>query len=151
MNNIKIYMDNCCFNRPYDDQNILSIYLETQAKLVIQELVTDKKIDLIWSFILDFENGAHPDGAIKKEIAYWKTLSSKMIHKNESIIKIAKVFVKKGLGKKDALHISSAIDGKADFFITVDKGIVKKRTSINEIKIFTPGEYINLMEDIDEN
>lgn len=34
---MKIYLDNCCYNRPYDDQSQLRISLETQAKLYIQE------------------------------------------------------------------------------------------------------------------
>ena len=34
--NIKIYLDNCCYNRPFDDQTYLKISLEAQAKLQIQ-------------------------------------------------------------------------------------------------------------------
>ena len=26
---MKVYLDNCCYNRPYDDQNSLSVSLET--------------------------------------------------------------------------------------------------------------------------
>ncbi|MFO7884916.1 MAG: hypothetical protein R6U68_08850 [Desulfobacteraceae bacterium] len=33
---MKIYLDNCCFNRPFDDQTSLRIRLETEAKLDIQ-------------------------------------------------------------------------------------------------------------------
>ena len=29
---MKIYLDNCCYNRPYDDQSQLRISLETQVK-----------------------------------------------------------------------------------------------------------------------
>lgn len=36
---MKIYLDNCCFNRPYDDQTQIRISLETQAKLYLQDLV----------------------------------------------------------------------------------------------------------------
>jgi hypothetical protein len=35
MNKLKLYLDNCCFNRPFDNQSQLKIYLETQAKLAI--------------------------------------------------------------------------------------------------------------------
>ena len=42
--------------------------LETQAKLAIQELVKDKEIYLVWSFILDYENQTNPDKVIKNEI-----------------------------------------------------------------------------------
>jgi hypothetical protein len=30
---MKIYLDNCCFNRPFDDQSHLRIRLEAEAKL----------------------------------------------------------------------------------------------------------------------
>ena len=43
---LKIYLDNCCYNRPYDDQSQIRISLETQAKLYIQNLVKDKQIEL---------------------------------------------------------------------------------------------------------
>lgn len=35
MKKLKLYLDNCCFNRPYDDQNQLIIELETKAKLFV--------------------------------------------------------------------------------------------------------------------
>jgi len=39
MQKIRVYLDNCCFNRPYDNQTNLLIYLETEAKLFIQNLI----------------------------------------------------------------------------------------------------------------
>jgi len=53
---IKVYLDNCCFNRPYDDQTQLRIELETKAKLYIQQQIIEKKIILATSVILEFEN-----------------------------------------------------------------------------------------------
>ncbi len=53
---MKIYLDNCCLNRPYDDQTQIRISLETQAKLYVQDLVKRKKLDLVTSYILWFEN-----------------------------------------------------------------------------------------------
>lgn len=32
-----VYLDNCCYNRPYDDQTQLKIQMETLAKLEIQQ------------------------------------------------------------------------------------------------------------------
>ena len=53
---MKIYLDNCCYNRPYDDQTQIRISLETQAKLYVQDLVKDKKLDLVTSYVLWYEN-----------------------------------------------------------------------------------------------
>lgn len=36
---MRIYLDNCCFNRPYDDQSQFKIRIESEAKLAIQEKV----------------------------------------------------------------------------------------------------------------
>lgn len=36
-----IYLDNCCFNRPFDDQEQLRVRLETEAKLRIQHLMRE--------------------------------------------------------------------------------------------------------------
>jgi len=36
---MKLYLDNCCFNRPFDDQTQLKIQLETQAKLAVQNMI----------------------------------------------------------------------------------------------------------------
>ena len=57
---MKIYLDNCCFNRPFDDQRQLRIKLESEAKLFLQEKVLNKEYALVWSYILDFENEANP-------------------------------------------------------------------------------------------
>lgn len=51
---MKIYLDNCCFNRPYDDQSQLSVSLETQAKLKIQSDIKNGLLDLADSYIVFF-------------------------------------------------------------------------------------------------
>ncbi len=85
MNKPRIYLDNCCYNRPFDDQRVLSIYQETQAKLMIQDLVKNNMFTLVWSFILDFENSVNPDEDIKGEIFAWKSVSSVMIYSGKEI------------------------------------------------------------------
>lgn len=87
---MKVYLDNCCFNRPYDDQGQLSVFLETQAKLQIQESVRNKLIELVWSDMLDYENSANPDEVIRAEIAGWRNLASHMVVQTEEIKKTAK-------------------------------------------------------------
>ena len=49
---IKIYLDNCCYNRPFDEQNQDLIRLETKAKLVIQNRIRQGLYSLVWSFIV---------------------------------------------------------------------------------------------------
>ena len=147
MNKITVYLDNCCFNRPYDDQRHLSIFLETQAKLAIQELVKDEEISLVWSFILDYENEENPDKIIKNEIFSWRKSAISIVAKNNQIIEKAKEFILSGLGKKDALHLASAIEAKCDYFITVDKGILRKIKLIDNTCVCSPMEFIDYLEE----
>lgn len=46
---MRVYLDNCCYNRPFDDQNQLKVYLETMAKLRVQALMRDGTIEYVWS------------------------------------------------------------------------------------------------------
>ena len=41
---IRVYLDNCAYNRPYDDQSQFKIELETLAKLKIQRMIKDHQI-----------------------------------------------------------------------------------------------------------
>lgn len=142
----RIYLDNCCFNRPFDDQSHLSIHLETRAKLMLQYLVKDAQILLLWSFMLDYENQANPDIRVKSIIKEWKRFSCSNIRLNDSLLIRARYLQTSGIDQKDALHISAAIEGTADAFITVDRGIIKKSNMINQIVVYNPIEYIAYLE-----
>ena len=58
---IRVYLDNCAYNRPYDDQSQMKIELETQAKLKIQRLIKEKQIELASSYMSLYECGENPD------------------------------------------------------------------------------------------
>jgi len=53
---MKIYLDNCCFNRPFDDQTNFRIRLESEAIKMILFLCEQKHWQLISSKIVEFEN-----------------------------------------------------------------------------------------------
>jgi hypothetical protein len=147
MGKMLVYLDNCCFNRPYDDQEHLSIFLETQAKLAIQNAIRNGNIEMAWSFILDYENGQNPENMVRQEISEWKILASKMVNYKENVLDAASGLIDSGFGKKDALHIASAIELKVDYFLTVDKGILRKRTMVQGLSLLSPIEFLAILED----
>ena len=57
---MRIYLDNCSFNRPFDEQRQLIVKLETESKLSIQSNILKGKFMLVWSYILDYENYQNP-------------------------------------------------------------------------------------------
>jgi len=97
------------------------IRLETEAKLQIQHLILEKKINLIWSFILHYENKDNPYKYKKERIALWEFIAKDHVSCNDEIQDMAKDLLAKGMRAKDALHIACALYAKAQFFITTDK------------------------------
>ena len=147
MKKIKIYLDNCCFNRPYDDQSYISIKFESEAKIAIQEKIKKNEIDLCWSYILDIENDNNPFIERKLEIEKWKSIAAFDTEENEAILNNMKNLIEFGLKPLDSLHISCAIELKCDYFLTVDKGILKKSDKIDNINIISPINLIIKLED----
>ena len=146
MNSIKVYLDTCCYNRPYDDQTQLRINLEAQAKLFIQKRIVDGKLELIYSFISVYENSQNPYSIRKNAISdFFSNASIYISEDNVNVIKQrASEIMKTGIKTKDALHISCAIEGKADYFVTTDIRLLKY--SSDEVKIINPIDLITILE-----
>ncbi len=142
MDRQNIYLDNCCFNRPYDDQQSIIIRIEAEAKLFIQSEIKRSNIFLCWSYILSYENSKNNDILKKNTIEKWRELSFKVVEPTDGIDILADEIVKNGIKEIDAIHLACAIYGKCDYFKTTDKGILKKKSKINEIKILSPLEFI---------
>jgi predicted nucleic acid-binding protein len=135
---MRVYLDNCAFNRPFDDQSHIRIRLEAEAKLYIQGLIKDGSLELVWSYILEMENDHNPFQEKRNAIAKWKRLSINDISESSSIIKIAKEIMSHGVKSKDALHVSCAIEGKAEYFITTDDKLINKLNNFQTISVVNP-------------
>ena len=136
----RIYFDLCCYNRPFDDQSLIKVWLETDAKLHIQKLVKDRKLELVWSFVLDYENSFNPFADRRERIQAWKDLavhhcgfSTPMAEKTKSLMQL-------GLKQADASHIACAVLSQANYFITTDKRVLNK--NVTEIQVVNPMTFI---------
>lgn len=144
---MRIYLDNCCFNRPFDNQNLILNRLETEAKLWIQESIKAGIFELAWSYILDFENSENPFLLKRESIAAWRELAVIDIEESDVILDCAESLAKKGFKAKDALHVACAIASNCNYFLTTDKNIIKKKNVVPEIKIANPIEFLEAKEE----
>lgn len=142
---MRIYLDNCCYNRPYDDQTSLKVSLETQAKLQVQEELRRKIHELVWSSIEDYENAQNPFDIRRDAISKWRDLAVKIQMADDGVVQNAKRIMEKGIKNKDALHIASAIAAGCDAFLTVDRKLLK--CSIDGIRMFSPIDFLNYEEE----
>jgi len=144
---MRVYLDNCVFNRPFDDQSQIRIRLEAEAKLYVQEKIKNRDIELVWSYILDIENDMNPFAEKRRAIRAWKKFMAVDIEENDALLAMARAFALSGIHTKDALHVASAIAGEADYFLTTDDKLLKKLSSVEAIKAINP---VDIVEVIDE-
>jgi len=145
---MKVYLDNCCYNRPFDDQNQMRIYLETQAKLYIQKLIRDGALCFAFSYVSRYENWNSPyaKNQITIERFFENATTYIDIDKADTIEQKAIEIMRYGVKSKDALHISCAIEATCEYFITTDDEILKKYKT-GAINVCSPIEFINIWED----
>lgn len=141
---MRIYLDNCSFNRPFDDQTRMKVKLEADAKLFIQNEILNGKFQLVWSYMLDFENSENPYHQRKDTIQDWKDIAVLDCEANEAIILHAERLQSIGLKSKDALHLACAVFGQCKYFITTDSKILNKK--VNGIRIINPLDFIRIMD-----
>ena len=137
---MKLYLDNCCYYRPFDDQSNMRNRLETDAKLYIQSQIRSGKHTLVWSCILEYENGFNPYEDRRLNTLKRKTLASDYCVETESKVKKAKGLQLLGIRAKDALYISCAIESGADCLITTDDKLLSK--TINGVAIINPIDFV---------
>ena len=139
---MRVYLDNCCFNRPFDDQSQARVRLEAEAKLEIQQRIKDKQIELAWSYVLDYEGQANPFEERRDVVARWKTVAMVDVEETAAIIQQAHEIAGRGLCAKDALHVACAVIARCDFFLTTDDLVVKRMRGFAGIVVMDPTQFI---------
>jgi predicted nucleic acid-binding protein len=139
-------MDNCCFNRPFDDQGHARVRLETEAKLRIQERIVEGEIELAWSFILDFENAANPFEERRAAVGLWARRAVVDIEETPELLERARSLAASGIRTKDALHVASAVEARCDYFVTTDDILLKRLSGYTEIVVLDPTAFVRSTE-----
>jgi predicted nucleic acid-binding protein len=143
-----IYLDLCCFNRPFDEQSNRIVRLQTEAKLCVQAWITGGRCRLAWSTVIDLENRANPDRRRRSAIHKWRSIA----HVNQPVTYevelLARDYVARGLKPMDALHVACAIIAGVEFFLTVDKTLMRKMRATSDIFVLDPIDFIKHLEGI---
>ncbi|MBI4243230.1 MAG: PIN domain protein [Planctomycetes bacterium] len=110
-------MDNCCLNRPFDDQSKMRIRLEAEAVLYIQEKIAAHEIELAWSYIIDYENSFNPFEEKRSAIDDLRTYAAIDTGETDDILAAAEYIQKFGIKAFDVLHVACAMKPDAINFL----------------------------------
>ena len=144
---MRIYLDNCCYNRPYDDQSQIRISLEAQAKIFIQNLIKLGKIELASSFVMRHENNKNPYADKKISIGDFMEKNTSVFVDSDKLAevrKLAEEIMATGVKKVDSAHIACAVLAECDYFLTTDDRVLKFQS--DKIKIMNPIDFLKILE-----
>jgi predicted nucleic acid-binding protein len=110
--------------------------------MYVQSQIQKGYYELIWSYILEYENSENPHPDRQASTLKWKNIAQTHCVQTQSIVSRAKELETKGIRAKDALHIACAIESGADFMLSTDDKILNK--NIEEIRIINPIDFVRI-------
>ena len=127
---MRVYLDNCCLQRPLDNQTLPRIRVETEAVLAVLAAVQAKELSLLSSEALQYEVSRIVDETRRTEVLSVLSLASEYLQVTEAVEVLALTFEQQGIGPMDSVHLALASTAKADFFCTCDDNLFRKAQSI---------------------
>jgi len=123
---MRIYLDVCCLNRPFDDQSQDRVHLESEAVLTILKYIEKKQWTMIHSDAILYEVNKTSEPERKVKVQLTLSNADAYVRMNEPILARAKQIQQLGVKTYDALHIACAEAAQADIFLTTDDKLLKR-------------------------
>lgn len=140
---MRIYLDVCCLCRPFDDQSLVRVHLESEAVLSILSLIETGKYKLVSSDAIYYEIENILVQEKRRKVEMFLPLAHNRIESNLRIEKRAEHLIHFGLRALDALHIACAEEGGSDVFLTTDGHIIKKAKQLKfKLEVANPVDWL---------
>lgn len=134
----KVYLDTCVYCRPFDDQSQRRIARETEAFVSILE----SSLVVVGSDVLDDEISQIEKADIRLDVRGFTNICREHVPLTDAVVREARRLIKQcDFKPMDALHVASAVF-HADYFITTDGEIIKKKDCVKDIKILDPITFV---------
>jgi len=141
---LRIYLDNCCYNRPFDEIRNEKIKIESQAVEEIIGKFVKKEIQIFTSGAIEFELSRISEGSKKRQVEdLYDSLDLLSIPYTNNLDKRVDELEEYNIHFMDAYHIAYAESKNLDYLLTVDKKLINasKRGPL-KIKVISPVEFI---------
>jgi predicted nucleic acid-binding protein len=130
---MKIYLDCCCLQRPFDDKSQPRIAVEAEAILVVLALCESGHLKLISSDALLLEINQIPDQIRKEDTLEILRLAEKTVELTPEVETLARNFKDYGIKTFDALYLAFASFSKIDYFCTCDDKFMRKAKRLENL------------------
>jgi len=117
---MKLYLDTCALNRPFDDWTQDRIRLEAEAVLAILGHVASGTWHLVGSEMLDYEVDQSSDPDRRDRVADLVAMAETYVGIEPAHVQRAAELEALGFRPKDAFHVACAESAHVDVLLTTD-------------------------------
>ena len=141
---LKLYLDNCCYNRPFDNLKQEKINLEANAIENIFRKHINKELEIYKSRVIDFEISKIKSDNKRRQVEdLYDAMELIEIDYSEEIKQRAIELRQYNIKDMDSLHLAFAESEDVDYFITTDRLLINASKRANlKIKVINPIEFI---------
>jgi len=151
---MKIFLDVCCLNRPFDKRDQARIRVEIQAIEEILHSCEDKTFKLMTSDSLEAEINKDPNVERKERVVGLLSLATIKVKHSENLQQKIQALMQLGFTTYDAAHIASAEKGNADVFLSTDDRLVrraKKHKDYIKVTVDNPAAWLLNVNEHNDN
>src|SRR3990172_3402906 len=145
---MKIYLDACCLNRPFDDQRQPRVRFEAEAISLILQKLHQHEWEWVGSEVLVYALDQTVDIERRERLLLLAAQSHHMVEINEEILKRAEKLEASGFDSYDAIHLASAEQAKVDVFLTTDDGVQKTANRDKAVFSFVVANPVRWLEEV---
>lgn len=132
---MRVYLDNCCYNRLLDDRSYSQIYYERNSIMLILELAEQSAVQIIGSQMLVREMADTQDSYKRAVLQMVYGLCSEEVKITVQILERSEeIRHSSNIKYKDSLHLACAEAAKSDVLLTTDR---KFMNNCSRIKTYT--------------
>lgn len=128
-----VYLDLCCFNRPFDEQRQERIRLESEAVLLILQRCQQGDWQLMGSEAVIAEISQTQDLDRQARLRSLVDLATRFVQVDEAIEMRSAELIQQGFMAFDALHLACAESGGADVFLTTDDRLQRRAARLVDV------------------
>jgi predicted nucleic acid-binding protein len=145
---VKIYLDLCAIQRPLDTPNQVRIVLEAEAVLGIISFCDSGQAELVSSEALLYEGEQNPLPIRQEHTRSVLAKAKSSVNISEKEKARAATLITLGIRPLDALHLTLAEAGNADYFCTCDDKLLRnaKRVKDLAVKVINPVDLVQEIE-----
>jgi len=138
-----VYLDICCFKRPFDDATQERVRREAEAVAATLDAAASGTIRLVRSPAHDFENARNPREDRRVATRLWLEAVTLSVPASRSAVERAGALTGLGFSAIDALHLAFAEQSDARWFVTTDDRLMKRARSMRDhilVEVLAPDE-----------